>query len=69
MKSHFLFIALILKAVVAYDCDPYDKSLLCKEVSQVMQNHIMTVTDSVDDVQMNRFAQVNIQYQNSKSSL
>lgn len=32
MKSHFLFIALTLRTVVAYNCSPKDKELISQSV-------------------------------------
>lgn len=36
MKSHFLFIALILKTLIAYDCTPYEKELITESVNRVL---------------------------------
>ena len=54
MRAHFVFIALILKSLIVYDCLPIDKSDLCKEIKRIEGMNIMTITDSVDDMEMNR---------------
>lgn len=59
MKSHFIFIALIVKSVIAYNCLPGDKMFLLEEVSKIYKN-ILTISDSIDDLSMNRFANLNI---------
>lgn len=71
MKSHFLFIALILKTVIAYDCSPLEKQIITESVNQVLQpgNTLLTISDSVDDFDMNIHAEANIQYMNPKSIL
>ncbi|CAD8146214.1 unnamed protein product [Paramecium pentaurelia] len=70
-KSHFLFIALILKTVIAYDCSSADKELITKAVAKIMEpsNTLLTISDSVDDFNMNSHANASIQFSREKRSL
>ncbi|CAD8076669.1 unnamed protein product [Paramecium sonneborni] len=70
-KSHFLFIALILKTVIAYDCSPADKELITKAVTKILEpsSTLLTISDSVDDFNMNSHANATIQFSKEKRSL
>ncbi|CAD8142901.1 unnamed protein product [Paramecium octaurelia] len=70
-KSHFLFIALILKTVIAYDCSSADKELITKAVTKIFEpsSTLLTISDSVDDFNMNSHANATIQFSKEKRSL
>lgn len=61
-KSHFLFISLILKTVIAYDCSSADKELITKAVTKIFEpsSTLLTISDSVDDFNMNSHANATI---------